>query len=166
MTARSDNASRWSHRAAVIALSLGGCGIAIYLALYQWHVLDYVFEPFFGDGSRQVLRNSVISRVLPVPDAFLGAIAYAAEAFTAAIGDRDRWRTAPHIVLLFGVVSAGLGIAAIALVVVQATVIRRFCTLCLCSAGVSVVLAILAAPEVLAAIRSRSTNSHARETAG
>jgi uncharacterized membrane protein len=164
MDADRSNPSRWSHRLLVIALSLLGCVIAMYLALYQWHVFDRVFEPFFGNGSTKVLRESALARFLPIPDAFLGALAYAAEAITAGIGDRERWRTWPSIVLLFGAVSLGLALGGITLAIVQATVVRDFCTLCLCSAAVSVVLAILAAPEVIAAVRHWSSN-RAYETA-
>ena len=63
------NPSRWSHRLPVLLLALAGCGIATYLALYQVHVVAHVWEPFFGDGSRVILRESSIARLLPVLEA-------------------------------------------------------------------------------------------------
>lgn len=158
------NPSRWSHRAIVIAFSLVGCAIATYLALYQWHAIDRVFEPFFGDGSRRVLRQSVVAQMLPIPDAFLGALVYAAEAITASIGDEHRWRTAPRVVLLFGCVSAALALAAIVLLVAQPLLVHTWCTLCVCSAAISIVLAILATPEVVAAVQTLRHQPRAEET--
>jgi hypothetical protein len=158
------NPSRWSHRAVVVALALVGCAIATYLALYQWRVIDHVFEPFFGDGSRRVLRQSVVAHMLPIPDAFLGALAYAAEVVVASIGDAHRWRTAPRVVLLFGCISAALLLAALALLVAQPLLVNSWCTLCLCSAVISIVLAILATPEVLAAVQTLWHQTPAEET--
>ena len=57
-------------------------------------MLDTVFEPFFGDGSRTVL-SSRLSYLLPVPDATLGAASYLLDAVTGAIGGRRRWRAMP-----------------------------------------------------------------------
>jgi hypothetical protein len=52
-------------------VALVGFAMAAYLTLFQLGVLDSVWEPFFGDGSRTVLTSG-ISRLLPVPDAALG----------------------------------------------------------------------------------------------
>src|SRR5919205_1457619 len=85
------NPSAWSDRLPIIGLALLGFGIALYLALYQLGVFAGVWEPFFGDGSRRILHSSV-SRLLPIPDAALGAMGYLLDAVTGAIGGRDRWR--------------------------------------------------------------------------
>ena len=95
-----DNPSRWVERLPLIGLAGIGFVIASYLALYQFGVLDKVWDPFFGDGTRQVL-TSKISRAFPVPDAALGALGYLLDAVTGAIGGRERWRTRPWIVLCF-----------------------------------------------------------------
>ena len=47
--------------------ALIGCGIAVYLALYQLGVLTSVWKPFFGSGSRDVL-HSKIAQSLPALD--------------------------------------------------------------------------------------------------
>jgi uncharacterized membrane protein len=151
------NPSDWRHRTIAIVLATIGCAIAMYLALYQWHATDRIFDPFFGDGSRRVLRQSAIARFLPVPDAFLGAIVYFAEAIAAAAGDEHRFRTAPRIVIAYGCISAALALAAIFLLLAQALVVHAWCTLCLCSAVLSLALAALAAPEVVAALRHTHT---------
>jgi hypothetical protein len=91
-----------------VVLALVGCAVATVLTLFQVGVLDDVWEPFFGDGSRRVL-TSALSRALPVPDAALGAVAYLAEAVLTALGRPDR----PEVVLTAAVVAAGLGLAAL-----------------------------------------------------
>lgn len=143
--------SSWRRRIPVIVLSLVGLGIATTLTLFQVGVLNSVWDPFFGDGSRRVLTSSV-SQALPVPDASLGAAAYLLEAILESIGNVDRWQTRPWIVAAAGVVAAGLGIAALGLVALQALLVRAFCTLCLCSAAISLLVAVLVVPEVLAAL--------------
>ncbi len=145
--------SAWSKRFPVVVLAALGCAIAIYLTLYQSNVLAYVWEPFFGSGSRDILKQSAIARYLPVPDASLGAAAYFVELILELIGDADRWRTRPWIVFLLGATAAGLAVAAIVLIICQAAVFHAFCTLCLASAACSLLGAVFAFPEVLATVR-------------
>ncbi len=144
------NPSAWPWRLPVVALALAGCGIAVYLTLYQTDVLAAVWEPFFGDGSRQILKESAIARDLPVPDAAVGAGVYLLEAILEVCGGRDRWRR-PGVVLALGAVAGGLVLAAVVLIVLQASVFHAFCTLCLGSAACSLLAGAMAAPEVWAA---------------
>src|SRR5579872_7040598 len=81
--------SAWSRRWPVLATAVAGFGIATYLALYQVGVLSHVWEPFFGSGSRDILKQSAIARDLPIPDAALGAAAYLAELVLELIGGED-----------------------------------------------------------------------------
>lgn len=73
-----------------------------YLALFQYGVVDTVWEPFFGDGSATVLK-STLSRILPMSDAALGAAGYLADTVTGVLFGVHRWRTHPWIVVMFGV---------------------------------------------------------------
>lgn len=156
--ARSDaDVSAWSRRLPVVALSLLGLGMAVVLTLFQADVIAGVWDPFFGDGSRKVL-TSWLSEALPLPDASLGAVAYAAEAFLETIGGPSRALDRPWPVVLAGLVAAGLAFAALVLVATQAFVVGAFCTLCLASAAISLSVAALVAPEVrtsVGVIRSR-----------
>ncbi|MFI5693770.1 vitamin K epoxide reductase family protein [Kribbella sp. NPDC051586] len=161
---RRSNPSAWRHRIPVIVLALVGLAIATTLTLFQTGVLDSVWEPFFGDGSRQVLHSS-ISEALPIPDASLGAAAYLLEAILESIGSTNRWRERPWVPAAAGLVAAGLGVAALGLVAVQIWLVGAFCTLCLCSAAISLTVAALAAPETLAAGRVLWTQHLAREKA-
>ena len=143
--------SGWPSRLPALVLALVGCGIATYLTLYQVHVLADVWEPFFGDGSRYILRESAIARSLPIPDAALGAFAYLIEAISECVGGPGRWRSRPWAVLFTGAVAAGLAVAALVLIGFQAWWFRHYCTLCLASAACSLTIAALVAPEVWAA---------------
>ena len=123
-----------------------------YLALDQWGVIETVWEPFFGHGSEQVL-NSFLSNVLPIPDAALGAGAYLLDVVTGLIGGRERWRTMPWMVLLFGLAVGPLGLVSVLLVIAQPVLLHAWCTLCLFTAFVSLVIIGPAMDEVLASLQ-------------
>jgi nucleoside-diphosphate-sugar epimerase/uncharacterized membrane protein len=146
------NPSTWDQRLPIIAVALAGFGIALYLALFQWRILDDVWEPFFGQGSRVIL-DSPISHILPIPDAALGAFGYLLDAVTGAIGDRRRWRTMPWMVILFGLAVGPLGAVSLLLVIVQPVLLDNWCTLCLVSALLAVVMIGPAMDEVLASLQ-------------
>ena len=147
------NPASWPQRLPIIALALVGFAIAMYLSLYQWEVFDRVWEPFFGDGSRRILRESWVSQLLPFPDAFLGALAYLADALAGVIGGRRRWRTMPWVVVLFGILVGPLGVVSIMLVVFQPVLFDAWCTLCLASGVVSVIMIPPAMDEFLASLQ-------------
>jgi uncharacterized membrane protein len=134
-------------------LALGGCAIAVYLGLFQMDLLADVWEPFFGNGSRFLLKESALARRLPVPDALLGALVYLAEVVAESAGGRQRWRTWPVAVFVTGVLAASLAMTALLLVGLQVLWFRTYCTLCLASAACSLGIATLVVPEVRAAWR-------------
>ncbi len=144
--------SAWPKRVPVIALALFGCGIATYLALYQVGMIEHVWEPFFGSGSRTILRESSVAHLLPIPDAALGAILYLAEAVFESMGGTTRWRTAPWVVLVAGLLATGLGIGGVVLAICQPLLYGAFCTLCLTSAACSVLVFAAAIHEPLATV--------------
>jgi uncharacterized membrane protein len=146
------NPSDWPHRLPVAVLALLGCGVATYLTLYQWRVTPTVWDPLFGPHSSEAVLTSATARLLPVPDATLGALAYMVEAIATLIGNADRWRSAPWLVVLYGIVLAGLALTSLALTLTQILLVHAFCTLCLCSAAISLINAWLGHKEVLAAI--------------
>lgn len=146
------NPSSWTQRAPIIVLAVIGFAVAGYLSLYQWGVLATVWEPFFGDGSRVIL-NSSISHLLPIPDAALGAFGYLLDAVTGVVGSRVRWRTMPWIVIVFGLAVGPLGAVSILLVIFQPVLFDAWCTLCLGSALISVLMIGPAADEILASLQ-------------
>ena len=85
------NPSGWSQRIPIVVVAVAGTVVASYLAAFQLGWIGEVWEPFFGNGSRVILTSGV-SRILPVPDAALGAFGYAVDAVTGVVGGRSRWR--------------------------------------------------------------------------
>ncbi len=146
------NPSAWGERLVIVALALVGVLVAGYLAAYQLDLIPNVWEPFFGDGSRRVLESGV-SRILPVPDAALGAFSYLLDAVTGAIGGTDRWRRWPWLVILFGLAVGPLGAVSITLVILQPVAFDAWCTLCLVSALISLSMIGPAMDEVLASLQ-------------
>lgn len=156
------NPATWSQRLPIVGLALIGVAIATYLSLYQWEVIDRVWDPFFGSpnyggGSKAILRESGVSQktmqYLGVPDAFLGTIAYLVDAVAGVIGSTKRWKTMPWIVVIFGIAVGPLGFVSIMLVVFQPVLYNSFCTLCLASAVVSVSMIGPAMDEMLASLQ-------------
>lgn len=146
------NPSSWSERLWLILVALLGGALSAYLALYQWGLVPFVWEPFFDSGSERVL-HSELSRLLPVPDAALGTLAFGLDALTGAIGGTSRWRTMPWMVVLFGLAVGPLGVVSVLLVIAQAVWIQAWCTLCLVSAVISIILIGPAMDEVLASLQ-------------
>lgn len=130
------------HRTRIVALALAGAAVATYLTLAQTGAIDHAWDPFFGDGSDRVL-HSAVSRSLPFPDAALGLVAYLAEAALGVTDTGDTWDRRPLLPLAFDLVGLGLGVAAGVLVVLQATVVGHWCSACLLSAAISLLIVAL-----------------------
>jgi hypothetical protein len=147
------NPSAWSQRYPIIILSVIGVVLAGYLALFQVGVFEDVWEPFFGEGSRKILTSWVSELMHPVPDAALGALGYLVDAVTGAVGGRRRWRTMPWMVVIFGLAIGPLGVVSVLLVILQPVLFDSWCTLCLASGVVSVVMIGPAMDETLASLQ-------------
>ena len=146
------NPSTWPQRLPIIGLAALGAAVATYLTLFQIEVIGSVWDPFFGEGSETILTSRV-SYVLPIPDAALGALSYLVDAVTGAIGGRDRWRSMPWIVVLFGLAVGPLGAVSLMLVIFQPVLFGAWCTLCLVSALISLVMIGPAMDEMLASLQ-------------
>ncbi|MHB1225067.1 MAG: vitamin K epoxide reductase family protein [Gemmatimonadaceae bacterium] len=144
--------SAWSQRLPLVALAVIGAAVATHLTLFQLGIIADVWEPFFGDGSRRILTSGV-SRLLPIPDAALGVLAYLVDAVAGAVGGRGRWRTMPWITIVFGIAVGPLGAVSILLVIIQPVVYGAWCTLCLTSAAISVIMIGPAMDELLASLQ-------------
>lgn len=147
-----ENPSSWAQRIPLILLGCLGFLIGGYLALYQWRILPEVWEPFFGNGS-EVILNSAISHLLPIPDGALGALGYLLDVVTGAVGGTDRWKRMPWIVVLFGLAVGPLGLVSVMLVIFQPVLFHAWCTLCLASAVISIALIAPSLDEVLATLQ-------------
>jgi uncharacterized membrane protein len=114
--------------------------------------LSTVWEPFFGNDSETIL-NSSVSEALPIPDAALGALGYLTDAVGGVVGRRNRWRTMPWIVVFFGLAIGPIGAVSIMLTIFQPVLYDSWCTLCLASAVISLVMIGPAIDEVLATLQ-------------
>jgi uncharacterized membrane protein len=156
------NPSSWRQRLPVVSIALVALVAASHLALYQLGVVSQPWEPFFGGGSKVIL-DSWISRLLPISDATLGALSYLVDAVTGVIGGRQRWRTMPWMVVLFGVFVGPLGAVSVLLVILQPVLFGAWCTLCLLTALLSILMIGPAMDEVLASlqyVKHEKTDGH------
>jgi uncharacterized membrane protein len=143
------NPSDWIQRGPIIAMAFVGFFLSRYLAAYQLGHIPYPWDPFFEDGTRRVL-DSDVSKAWPVSDAGLGAVSYMLEALSGFMGGRNRWRTMPWMVVMFGVLVIPLGIVSIVLVILQPVAVGAWCTLCLVTAAAMLVMIAPALDEVVA----------------
>lgn len=145
------NPSSWGQRIPIAVLATIAGGIAAYLGAYQYGLVQTVWDPFFGDGSMVVLDSDVshdMRRWIGIPDAVLGAIAYLGDAIYGLAGCTRRWQYRPWMVVLFGLDVIPLGIVSSVLVFLQGTVVGAWCTLCLVTAVISLMLVYMAWDEV------------------
>ena len=135
--------SDWFQRVPIIVLAFVGFYISRYLTAYQLEHINGVWEPFFTtgadpgsgkNGTEEIITSSV-SQAWPVPDAGLGALTYMLEILTGMMGSRNRWRTMPWLVLLFGLMIVPLGAVSITFIIIQPLVLDTWCTLCLIAAA-------------------------------
>jgi uncharacterized membrane protein len=150
------NPSSWGQRVPICLIAMIGFAVAIVLGLYQWRLLDFVWDPFFSgkdglNGSESVVTSDTskqMERWFHIPDGVFGAIAYLGDALFGLAGSTRRWQYRPWMVVLFGIDVIPLGIVGVILVFMQGFVVGYWCTLCLASAAISLLLVYLAYDEV------------------
>jgi hypothetical protein len=145
------NPSGWRQRIAISLLALAATAIAVYMAAYQWRLIDHAWDPVFGSQTAAVLDSDVSEKMrhwTRIPDAALGAIGYFSEVVLALAGSTRRWHARPWMVVLFGIDVIPLGLVSVVLVVLQGTVVGSWCFLCLVTAAISLLLVYFAYDEV------------------
>jgi len=146
------NPSTFAQRFPVILLT-GICWfLARYLAAYQLGFIHTMWDPFFGAGTVEVITSD-ISKALPVPDAGLGAFAYTLEFLLGCHGGSARWRTAPWLVLSFGLLVVPVGLVSIFLIMMQPLVVHAWCTVCLITAFAMLFMIMFTIDEVAACLQ-------------
>jgi hypothetical protein len=146
------NPSSWNQRLRIAAIALIAVLIALYLGIYQWRVVATAWDPIFGEGTMRVLDSEVsheLTSWIRLPDAILGVFAYVSDIVFALAGSERRWQDRPWLVIIFGIDVIPLGIVSIILVILQGIAVKFWCFLCLVTAGISLILIILAYDEVL-----------------
>ena len=145
------NPSGWPQRIPICILAMVAFFIASYMGLYQWRLIESIWDPVFGLQTAAVLDSDVSEHMrgwLLVPDAVLGAIAYLGDAVFGLAGSTRRWQYRPWLVVIFGIDVIPLGVVSAVLVVLQGTVIGSWCFLCLVTALISLILVYMAFDEV------------------
>ena len=145
------NPSSWGQRIAICLVASVAFSIAVYMGLYQWRLIDSVWDPVFGGETMKVLDSDVshdIAKWILVPDSVLGALAYLGDVFFALAGSTRRWQDRPWLVFLFGISVIPVGIVSATLIALQGTVVGSWCFPCMITASISIILIFLAYGEV------------------
>lgn len=149
------NPSSWPQRIIICFIAFIAVVIAVYMGLYQWRFINTIWDPVFGNQTKQVLDSDVSHQLrvwLRIPDAILGAFAYLGDIIFALAGSTRRWQDRPWMVMLFGLDVIPLGVVSVILVVMQGTVVGAWCFPCLITALISIVLIFLAYDEVFSCL--------------
>ena len=154
------NPSAWSQRVPICLLAFLGFLVALVLGLYQWKLIGWIWDPFFSgtaglNGSETVVTSPASKTMetwFHVPDGAFGAVAYLGDVLFGLAGSTRRWQYRPWMVIIFGIDVIPLGIVGVILVGVQGFVVGSWCTLCLMSAAISLLLVWLAYDEVWASL--------------
>lgn len=145
------NPAAWNQRLPICVLAFVAAAISTHLSMFQWGLIDSVWDPFFGDGSERVLKSGTAEKmysILGIHDAALGTLAYLGDAILGFGGSPRRWQYRPWLVILFGIDVIPLGIVSVLLVLAQAFIVGEWCFLCLVTAVISLILVYWAWDEV------------------
>ena len=145
------NPSAWSQRIPICLLAAVAALMAGHMALYQWELIGSAWDPVFPGQTEKVLTSDIakrMDRVIGIPDAALGALAYLGDAIFGLAGSTRRWQFRPWMVVLFGIDVIPLGVVSAVLVFCQAFILGQYCTLCLATAVISLILVYMAYDEV------------------
>jgi hypothetical protein len=148
-TGWSFNPSGWSLRIPTIGLAFLCWFFTRYMTAFQLGYIDQIWDPFFERGTLDVI-TSQISKDFPVSDAGLGTFGYTLEALLGWQGNSRRWATMPWLVTLFGFLVIPVSVASITLIILQPVVVGAWCSWCLATACVMLVMIVLTAAELAA----------------
>ncbi len=143
------NPSSWLRRLPIISLAAIGWFAARYMAAYQLGYRDSVWDPFFEEGTLDVITSDV-SRSFPISDAGLGAVCYTLEVLMGCKGSSKRWYTMPWIVVLFAILVIPLGFVSIILIMLQPILVGSWCSWCLLTALCMLIMIALTIDEMAA----------------
>ncbi|MCH8686766.1 vitamin K epoxide reductase family protein [Pedomonas mirosovicensis] len=153
------NPSSWSQRLPIIALAVVGLMISRHLAAYQLGHSPAAWDPVFTgnpldpkNGTEEII-TSWVSEAWPVSDAAVGAYTYALEILTGIVGSRQRWRTMPWLVLIFGLMIAPLGVTSIFFIIIQPILLGTWSLPALIAAAVMLIQIPYSLDELLATIQ-------------
>lgn len=143
------NPCAWSERLPLVGLAALGFAAAFYTGFYQLGVIPQMWDPFFGSHSSYLVTHSMVSRILPFPDGLLGVPGYLCDMVFGSLGGPDRWRRMPWAVLAFCGTITALAVVSVLLTITMGALVKHWCTVCLVSASVSVLIFGLGVGEAL-----------------
>ncbi|MEP7347115.1 MAG: vitamin K epoxide reductase family protein, partial [Gemmatimonadaceae bacterium] len=146
------NPSTWQQRAPILVLGFLTFFMSRYMSAFQLGHISSAWDPIFGNGTIQVL-TSTVSKNFPISDAGLGAFVYLIEILSGFMGDTRRWRTMPWMVAIFGIAVVPLGIVSVVLIISQPVLVGAWCTFCLLSAFLMLIMVALSLDEVIAMLQ-------------
>lgn len=153
------NPSSWAQRLPIILMAVGGLYIGRYLAAYQLGHIPTAWEPFFPgspddprNGTEEII-TSWVAKAWPYPDAAIGAYTYLLEILTGIIGSRQRWRTMPWLVILFGLMIAPLAVTSIIFIIIQPVLLGTWSTLALIGAAAMLLQIPYSLDEIIATLQ-------------
>jgi len=153
------NPSSWHQRAPMIGLAFIGWLASRYLAAFQLGYITTIWDPFFGNGTMNVLHSDV-SKAFPISDAGLGAAAYTIEMLMGWMGGKERWRSMPWMVTFFFILVVPLGMVSITLIILQPLAVGSWCSVCLFTALVMLTMIPFAVDEVVATLQFLKRSVH------
>lgn len=145
------NPSAWSQRICICCVAAVAVFLAVYMGLYQWRLIDHVWDPVFGAQTEYVLDSDVshtLRKWFRIPDSMMGAVAYLGDIIFALAGSTRRWQDRPWLVILFGIDVIPLGAVSAILIFMQGMVVEAWCFPCLITGAISIILIFLAYDEI------------------
>lgn len=143
------NPSAWRERAPLVALAGLGFAASFYIGFYQLGIIPQIWDPFFGTQSSYLVTHSGVSRILPFPDGLLGLLGYFCDMLFGSLGGADRWQRMPWVVLAFCGTITALAVVSVLLTITMGVLVKHWCTVCLVSASVSILIFGLGVGEAL-----------------
>lgn len=147
------NPSAWRERLPIILLAFIGIALAAYLLLFQWRMIETIWEPYFGRSGRRGLRRLWLDSPIRIPGGLIALLGFFSVAVTMTIGRADRWRSMPWMVLLSGGLTALWGLICMVVMALQPLVQESANTTCLLTTGLAALLVGPAMDEVLATLQ-------------
>lgn len=146
------NPSSWGHRIPVVFLAMVCWFFARYMAAYQLGYISHIWDPFFPEGTLDVITSDV-SRAFPVSDAGLGALCYTIETLLGWQGGKCRFATMPWVVFSFAFLVIPVGAVSIFLIILQPIVVGAWCSWCLATALCMLIMIVFTAGEFAALLQ-------------
>lgn len=143
--------SSWNYRIPTAGLALLCWFLSRYMAAYQLGYIEQIWDPFFGTGTLDVITSKV-SKAFPVSDAGLGAFSYTFEFLLGWQGSTRRFATMPWLVLFYAFLVIPCGAVSILLIILQPVAVGAWCSWCLITAALMLIMIIFTAGEFAASL--------------